>query len=94
MNKLKDSLSNANKYCHIYYDDVNIPCIHNTENNDTYRIIPDESMLGIFIERFNNGKLIARNSLNFDELKILTDLTGCNHLLQNLSGKGGEKQHV
>ena len=67
MNKLKDRLSNANKYCHTYQDNNNIPCIHDTKNNETYRIVPDESALGIYVEYFKDAKIIARNSLSFDE---------------------------
>lgn len=91
MNKLKHSLTNANKYCHIYTDVDGITNIHNTKTNETYRIIPDISALGIFIERHKDGELQTRNSLSFDELKIITDLAGSNQLLMNLQDKGGEQ---
>lgn len=87
---MRDKLPNANKWCHIYTDVDGITNIHNTETNETYRIIPDKSAFGIHIERYKDGELKARNSINFDELKILTDLAGSNHLLQKLSGIGGE----
>ncbi len=87
---MKDKLLNANKWCHIYTDVDGITNIHNTETNETYRIIPDISSLGFNIERHKDGELAARNTISFDEMKILTDLAGSNHLLQRLEGKGGE----
>lgn len=91
MNKTRDRLPNGNNYCHLYKDDIGCDNIHNSETNETYRIVPDPSCLGFHLERFKGGKLIARNSITFKELKILTDLTGQNYLLESLSGHGGEK---
>lgn len=90
MNKIRDKLPNANKWCHIYTDEDGITNIHNTQTNETYRIIPDTSALGIQIERHTNGKLSTRNTLSFEELKVLADLAGSNQLLRNLADKGGE----
>ena len=90
MTKTREKLQNANKYCHIYRDSDDCDNFYNTETNETYRIVPNPSCLGFHLERFKDGVLSARNSLSFDELKILTDLTGSNHLLNSLSGKGGE----
>lgn len=90
MNKTREKLSNANKYCHIYTDVGGITNIHNTETNETYRIIPQISALGFHLERYKDSVLVARNNISFDELKILTDLTGSNHLLKNI-GTGGEQ---
>lgn len=90
--KTKDTLPNGNKWCHIYSDDDGVINIHNTETNETYRIIPDKSAFGFHLERHKDGELKSRNSIGFDEMKILTDLAGSNHLLQNLKGKGGEQK--
>ena len=90
MNRMRDKLPNANKYCHIYTDIDGVTNIHNTETNETYRIIPETSALGFQLERHKDGELKARNTISFDELKILADLAGSNHLLQKLDGKGGE----
>jgi len=91
MNKMKNKLPNANEYCHIYTDVDGVTNIHNTETNETYRIIPDISALGIYIEKHKNGELKSRNSLSFNELSVLTDLAGSNQLLINLQDKGGEQ---
>jgi len=90
MNRTREKLPNANKWCHIYTDIDGITNIHNTETNETYRIIPETSALGFQLERHKDGELKARNTISFNELRILTDLAGSNHLLQNLDGKGGE----
>jgi hypothetical protein len=90
MNRTREKLPNANKWCHIYTDVDGITNRHNTETNETYRIIPETSALGFQLERHKDGELKARNTISFDELRILTDLAGSNHLLQNLDGKGGE----
>lgn len=82
---LREKLPNANKYCHIYTDTDNITTIHNTETNETYRIIPETSALGFHLEYFKDAKLIARNSFSFDEMKILALLAGSNGLLKNNS---------
>jgi len=37
-----------------------------------------------------DGELRARNTISFDELRILSDLAGSNHLLGKLTGKSGE----
>jgi hypothetical protein len=90
MTKTREKLQNGNKYCHIYNDDDGCTNFHNTETNETYRIVPDLSCLGFHLERFEGGILKTRNSISFDELKILSDLGGSNYLLSSLSGKGGE----
>lgn len=86
MSKTREKLLNANKYCHIYTDDDGITNYHNTETNETYRIIPDKSALGFYLEYFKDGELKARNSFEFTELKILANLAGSNYLLNNLVG--------
>lgn len=90
MKKTREKLPNANKYCHIYKDEDGCDNFHNTETNETYRIVPHPSCLGFHLERFEGGELKARNTISFDELRILTDITGSNHLLQSLVGQGGE----
>lgn len=87
---MRDKLLNANKYCHIYTDVDGITNIHNTETNETYRIIPEISSLGFYLERYKDGILKARNSISFDEMKILTDMAGSNHLLNKIAKKFGE----
>ncbi len=82
----KEKLKNANKWCHIYTDDDGFTNYHNTETNETYRIIPNKSALGFYIEYFKDAELKARNSVSFDELKSLALLAGSNHLLNNLVG--------
>lgn len=84
--KTREKLINANKYCHIYTDDDGVTCIHNTESNETYRVIPDVSMFGFYIEYHKDAKLVARNSVGFGEMKTLALLAGSNHLLRNLNG--------
>ena len=91
MNKLRDKLPNANKYCHIYTDSDGITNIHNTETNETFRIIPEVSALGIMIEKHKDGALQSRNSLDMDVLKVLADLAGSNDMILNLKDKGGEQ---
>ena len=86
MSKTREKLVNANKYCHIYTDEDGITCIHNTEKNETYRIIPAVSMFGFYIEYHKDAKLVARNSVGFDEMKTLALLAGSNHLLRKLNG--------
>lgn len=86
MTKTKDKLPNATKWCHIYQDIDDITTIHDTENNETYRIIPEISAHGIMIEYHKDGILKARNGLSFDMLKTLALLAGSNHLLKNLVG--------
>lgn len=93
-NKMRLTTPNANKWCHIYTDVDGITNIHNTETNETYRIIPDISFLGFQLERHKDGVLKARNHISFGEMKILTDLAGSNHLLQNLTNMGGEKNDI
>lgn len=88
----RDKLPNANKWCHIYTDKDGVVNIHNTETNETYRIIPEISTFGFHLERHENGELKARNSISFDEMKVLTNLAGSNQLLLNLSNNGGEKK--
>lgn len=94
MNKTREKLPNANKWCHIYTDIDGIINIHNTETNETYRIIPDISALGFHIERYEDGELKTRNHISFDEMKILSDLAGSNYLLHNFKGKGGEEDNA
>ena len=91
MNTNREKLPNANKWCHIYTDIYGVKNIHNTETNETYRITPKTSALGFQLERYKDGELKTRNTISFDELRILADLAGSNHLLQNLNGKGGEQ---
>lgn len=90
MSKTREKLQNANKYCHIYNDDDGCTNFHNIETNETYRIVPESSCLGFHLERFEGGILRTRNSISFDELRILSDLAGSNDLLKSLVGKGGE----
>ncbi len=90
MNRTREKLPNANKWCHIYIDIDGVTNIHNTETNETYRIIPETSALGFQLERHKDGELRARNTISFDELRILADLAGSNHLLEKLADKGGE----
>jgi hypothetical protein len=90
MNRTREKLQNANKWCHIYTDIDGVTNIHNTETNETYRIIPETSALGVQIERHKDGELKARNTISFDEFRILSDLAGSNHLLEKLAYKGGE----
>ncbi len=87
---IREKLPNANKWCHIYTDIDGIINIHNTETNETYRIVPDISAFGFHLELHKDGKLIARNNISFDEMKILANLAGSNHLLKSLDDKGGE----
>lgn len=91
MNKTKEKLPNANKWCHIYTDIDGITTIHNTETNETYRIIPDTSAFGFMLEYHKDATLKARNTISFDEMKVLALLAGSNHLLKNLNGTGGEQ---
>jgi hypothetical protein len=90
-NKMRDKLPNANKYCHIYTDSDDITNIHNTETNETYRVIPDIGALGLHLELHKNGELSRRCSLSFDELNVLANLAGSTDLLQKLADKGGEQ---
>jgi hypothetical protein len=90
MNRTREKLPNANKWCHIYTDIDGVTNIHNTETNETYRIIPETSALGVQIERHKDGELKARNTISFDEFRILSDLAGSNHLLKKIAYKGGE----
>jgi len=90
MNRTREKLPNANKWCHIYTDIDGVTNIHNTETNETYRIIPETSALGFQLERHKDGELRVRNTISFDELRILSDLAGSNHLLEKLADKGGE----
>ncbi len=90
MNRTREKLPNANKWCHIYTDIDGVTNIHNTETNETYRIIPETSALGFQLERHKDGELKARNTISFDELRALADLAGSNHLLEKLAAKGGE----
>lgn len=90
MNRMRDKLPNANKWCHIYTDIDGVTNIYNTKTNETYRIIPETFALGFQLERHKDGELKARNTISFDELRILSDLAGSNHLLQKLDGKGEE----
>lgn len=83
---MKEKLVNANKWCHIYTDDNGITNYHNTETNETYRIIPSISALGFYLEYYKDAELKASNSLSFDELKSLAKLSGSNYLLGNLVG--------
>lgn len=84
--KTREKLLNANKWCHIYIDDDGITNYHNTKTNETYRVVPDKSAFGFYLEYFKDAELKARNSFSFDELKILANLAGSNHLLKNLVG--------
>lgn len=86
MGKTREKLLNANRYCHIYVDDDGITNYHDTETNETYRVISDTGALGFYLEYFKDGVLKARNSFEFKELKILANLTGSNYLLNNLIG--------
>ncbi len=83
---MKEKLTNANKWCHIYTDAQGITNYHNTETNETYKIIPDKSALGFNIEYYKDAELEARNSISFNEMKSLSLLAGSNHLLLNLIG--------
>ncbi len=83
---IREKLTNGNKWCHIYTDSDGITNYHNTETNETYRVIPDKSALGFHIEYYKDAELKARNSVSFDELKSLALLAGSNHLLNNLVG--------
>jgi hypothetical protein len=94
MNRTREKLPNANKWCHIYTDIDGVINIHNTETNETYRIIPETSALGFQLERHKDGELRARNTISFDELRILSDLAGSNHLLGKLDDKGGETTRI
>jgi hypothetical protein len=87
---IRHNLPNGNKWCHIYTDKDGVTNIHNTQTNETYRIIPEASSLGFYLEYHKDAEMVARNSLSFDELKILALLAGSNHLLSNLKDKGGE----
>lgn len=70
----KDKLPNANKWCHIYTDIDGVTNIHNTKTKETYRIIPEISALGFHLERHKDGELQTRNTISFDELKMITNL--------------------
>ena len=83
---IREKLTNGNRWCHIYTDADGVTNYYNTETNETYRIIPDKSVLGFHIEYYKDAKLKARNSVSFDELKSLALLAGSNHLLNNLVG--------
>jgi hypothetical protein len=82
----RDRLLNANKWCHIYTDSNGVTNYHNTETNETYRIIPSISALGFCIEYYKDAELKARNTISFDEMKILALLAGSNGLLKNFYG--------
>lgn len=86
MDNISNELPNGTKWCHLYQDKDGITTIHDTENNETYRIIPSLSGHGIMIEYHKDGKLKARNGLAFTELKILALLAGSNNSLKGLSG--------
>ena len=87
---IRHNLPNGNKWCHIYTDSDGVTNIHNTQTNETYRIIPEASSFGFYLEYHKDAEMVARNSLSFDELKVLALLAGSNHLLSNLKDKGGE----
>lgn len=89
MIKTREKLLNGNNWCHIYTDDDGITNYHNTKTNETYRVIPDKSAFGFYLEYFKDAELKARNSVSFDEMKCIALLAGSNHLLKNLVG--GEK---
>ena len=57
MGKTREKLLNANRYCHIYVDDDGITNYHDTETNETYRVIPDTGALGFYLEYFKDGVL-------------------------------------
>jgi len=86
MEKIKDKLPDASKWCHIYTDSVNVTTIHDTENNETYRIIPNVSAHGFMLEYHKDGELKARNGFSFEYMKILAKLAGSNNLLKTLNG--------
>lgn len=89
---IREKLTNGNKWCHIYIDNDGITNYYNSETNETYRVIPDISMHGFYLEYHKDGKLIARNNVSFDEMKFIALLTGNNHLLNNLVGGEQNKQ--
>jgi len=82
----REKLTNGNKWCHIYTDTDGITNYHNTETNETYRVIPDKSALGFHLEYYKDAELKVRNSFSFYELKSLALLAGSNHLLNSLVG--------
>lgn len=82
----RENLVNGNKWCHIYTDADGITNYHNTETNETYRVIPSKSAFGFMIEYYKDAELKARNTVSFDEMKSLALLAGSNHLLNNLVG--------
>lgn len=90
MDKTREKLLNANEFCHIYEDDYGVTNIHITKNNETYRLIPKTHALGFQIERHKNGRLVSRNTISYEEMRVLADLAGSNDLLTNLDGQGGE----
>jgi hypothetical protein len=85
----REKLTNGNKWCHIYTDTDGVVNYHDTERNETYRVIPDKSALGFHLEYHKDGELKARNSISFAEMKSIASLAGSNHLLNQLVG--GEK---
>ena len=87
---MNETLINGNKWCHIYKDTDGIDNYHNTETNETYRIIPTISGFGFFIEYYKDAKLIARNTISFEYMKILSLLAGSNDLLYKLTTSYGE----
>ena len=89
---IREKLLDANKFCIIYKDKDGINCYHNTQKNETYRIIPHAPMLGFYIEKYKEEKLVSRNHISFDEMEVLTDITGQNHLLTNLKFASGESK--
>jgi hypothetical protein len=82
----REKLTNGNKWCHIYTDTDGIVNYHDTERNETYRVIPDRSALGFHLEYHKDGELKARNSISFAEMKSIASLAGSNHLLRSLVG--------
>jgi hypothetical protein len=83
---IRERLTNANKWCHIYTDTDGVTNYHNTETNETYRVIPDIHALGFHLEYYKGAELQARNCISFDELKSLSLLAGSNGLLNDIVG--------
>ena len=88
----REKLTNGNKWCHIYTDTDGVVNYHDTERNETYRVIPDKSALGFHLEYHRDGELKARNSISFAEMKSIARLAGSNHLLNQLAG--GENVNI
>lgn len=59
---IREKLINGNKYCHINTNNDGVTNYHNTEINETYRVVPDKQALGFYLEYHKDGELIASYS--------------------------------